>query len=129
MIDAVAHGASATKLLSHQWQIQGGKGGSNEPPLWLHLTLRNADDRLNGNPPPFLAIGLRKVLLWLTLECFRREFENRSIRLVGLVVCLKKTIEMGMIFPKMGVASKISRTLHSQECTTTLLEILDRHCT
>ena len=34
-------------------------------------------------PPPFLAIELRKLLLWLTLECFR------SIGLIGLVVCLK----------------------------------------
>ena len=40
--------------------------------------------------PLFLATELRKLLLWLTLECFRRNsFENRSIGLVGLVVCLK----------------------------------------
>ena len=40
--------------------------------------------------PPFLATELRKMLLWLTLECFRRNsFENRSIELLELVVCLK----------------------------------------
>ena len=39
---------------------------------------------------PFLATELRKLLLWLTLECFRKNsFENRLIGLVELVVCLK----------------------------------------
>ena len=28
----------------------GGKGGANEPPFGLHLTLRSTDDRLNGTP-------------------------------------------------------------------------------
>ena len=27
-----------------------GKGGANEPPFGLHLTLRSTDDRLNGTP-------------------------------------------------------------------------------
>ena len=40
--------------------------------------------------PPFLATEPRKLLLRLTLECFRRNsFENRSTGLVELVVCLK----------------------------------------
>jgi hypothetical protein len=28
----------------------GGKGGANELPFGLHLTLRSTDDRLNGTP-------------------------------------------------------------------------------
>ena len=66
----------------------GGKGGASVPPFGLHPTLRSTDDKLNGTP--FLAIELRKLLLWLTLECFRRKFvRNGSIGLVGLVVSLK----------------------------------------
>ena len=41
--------------------------------------------------PPFLDTELRKLLLWFTLECFRRNsFKNRLIGLVGLVVCFKR---------------------------------------
>ena len=33
--------------------------------------------------PPFLAIELRKLLLWLTLECFRRKFVRKQIDWTG----------------------------------------------
>ena len=61
--------------------------------------------------PPFLAIELRKILLWLTLE--ENSFENRSIGLVGLVVCLKNDRKWAWFCPKVGVASKISCALHN----------------
>ena len=68
---------------------RGGSRGAQEPPFWLHLALRSIVMLGKWNPP-FLATELRKLLLWLTLECFRRNsFENRSIGLVELVVCLK----------------------------------------
>ena len=85
--------------------------------------------------PPFLATELRKLLLWLTLECFRRySFENRSIGLVELVGCLKKkTIESGCGLArklawvlKIRVGSKNSRVLRMQQyIRIPLLEILD----
>ena len=72
-----------------QWRIQRGIQGCTGTPLWAApSTKKYTDVRLNGTPP--LATELRKLLLWLTLECFRRNsFENRSIGLVGLVVGLK----------------------------------------
>ena len=37
--------------VAKQWRIQGDKGGTNEPPFGLHLTLRSTDDdKLNGTP-------------------------------------------------------------------------------
>ena len=77
------------------WTGGGGSGGfrgvsevSTEPPLGcMHLVLRSTDDRLNGTPLA-LATELRKLLLWLTLACFRRKYQ--SIGLVGLVVALKR---------------------------------------
>ena len=55
--------------------------------------------------PPFLATELRKLLLWLTLECLKpleeNSFENGSIGLVELVVHLK-TIENGRGFAQNG---------------------------
>ena len=77
--------------------------------------------------PPFLATELRKLLLWLTLECFRRNsFENRSIGLVELVVCLKKQSKVGVVLSEVGVASKNLRAHRAQRyIRTTLLEILD----
>ena len=50
----------------------------------------------------FLATDLRKLLLWLTLEFFRRNsFENRSIRLVGLIIC-RKNERNGCGLPESG---------------------------
>ena len=73
--------------------------------------------------PPFLAIDLRKLLLWLTLECFRRKFvRNGSIGLVGLVVYLKNDRKWACFCPKWAWLLKF----RAQECTTTpLLDILD----
>ena len=67
----------------------GGIQGCTGTPLWAApSTKKYTDVRLNGTP--FLATELRKLLLWLTLEYFRRNsFKNRSIGLVGLVVGLK----------------------------------------
>ena len=77
--------------------------------------------------PPFLATELRKLLLWLTLECFRRNsFENRSIGLKELVDSLKNDRKWAWFCPKVGVASKNSRALRAQQyIRTPLLEILD----
>ena len=77
--------------------------------------------------PPFLATELRKLLLWLTLECFRRNlFKNRSIGLVELVDCLKNDRKWAWFFPKVSVASKNSRALGAQRyIRIPLLEILD----
>ena len=73
--------------------------------------------------PPFLATELRKLLLWLTLECFRRNsFENRSIGLVELVVCLKNDRKWAWFYPKWAWLLKIRA---QQYIRTTLLEILD----
>ena len=67
-----------------QWRIQRGIQGCTGTPLWAAPSTKKYV-RLNGTP--FLATELRKRLLWLTLECFRRNLlENRSI---GLVVGLK----------------------------------------
>ena len=77
--------------------------------------------------PPFLAIELRKLLLWLTLECFRRKFVRKQIDWTGRAGSLsQKRSKWAWFCPKVGVASKILRALRAQECTTTpLLEILD----
>ena len=65
--------------------------------------------------PPFLATELRKLLLWLTLECFRRNsFENRSGRAGSWS---QKRSKWAWFRRKVGVASKI--------LTPPLLEILD----
>ena len=50
--------------------------------------------------PPFLAIKLRKLLLWLTLECFRRKFVPKQIDWTGRAVL--KTIEVGVDLPHSG---------------------------
>ena len=70
-------------------RIQRGIQGCTGTPLWaVPSTKKYTDVRLNGTP--LSGYRTRKLLLWLTLECFRRNsFENRSIGLVGLVVCLK----------------------------------------
>ena len=102
-----------------QWQIQGGKGGASVPPFGLHLTLRSTDDELNGTPP-----------FWL------QKYENsyygspqnaKQINWTGRAGSLsQKRSKWAWFSPKVGVASKISRALCAQECTTTpLLEILD----
>ena len=77
--------------------------------------------------PPFLATELRKLLLWLTLACFRRNlFENGSIGLKELVDCLKNDRKWAWFYPKVGVVSKNSRALRAQQyIRTPLLEILD----
>ena len=109
-----------------QWRIQGGKGGASVPPIGLHLTLRSTDDKLNGTPP-LLAIDLRKLLLWLTLECFRRKFVRKQIDWTGRAGSWsQKRSKWACFCPKVGVASKILRALCAQNCTaTSLLEILD----
>ena len=87
---------------------RGGKGGASVPPFGLHLTLRSTDDKLNGTP--FLAIELRKLLLWLTLECFRRIFVRKQIDWTGRAGSLsQKRSKWAWFYPKVGVASKISR--------------------
>ena len=72
---------------------------------------------------PALATDLRKLLLWLTFACVScRVVENRSI---GLAVSLK-TIEMGGVRSKMGVASETLRALRAQPYNRNpLQEILD----
>ena len=77
--------------------------------------------------PRFLAIQLRKLLLWLTLECFRRKFVRKQIDWTGRAGSLsQKRLKSAGFCPKVGVASKISCTLRAQECTTTpLFAILD----
>ena len=103
-----------------QWQIQGGKGGASVPPFGLHLTLRSIAVKLNGTP--FLA---RKLLLWLTMECFRRNsFENRSIGLVGLVVCLKNDRSGRGFAPEWAWLLKFCACFTHKTITTPLLEIL-----
>ena len=67
--------------------------------------------------PPFLAIELRKLLLWLTLECFRRKFVRKRIDWTGRagMQFVSKTIENGRGFsPKWAWLLKI----RAQECTT-----------
>ena len=79
---------------------RGGKGGASVPPFGLHLSLRSTDDELNGTPPPFLAITLRKLLLWLTLECFRRKFVQKQIDWTGRAGSLsQKRSKMGVVLP------------------------------
>ena len=66
--------------------------------------------------PPFLATELRKLLLWLTLECFRRNwFENRSIGLKELVDCLQNDRKWAWLL----------KIRARQYIRTPLLEILD----
>ena len=77
--------------------------------------------------PPFPATELRKRLLWLTLECFRRNsFKNRSIGLVGLVVGpkKKKRSKWAWFGPKVGMAFKNLHATVNQN-PGPLLEILD----
>ena len=94
---------------THQWRIQGVSEVSTEPPFGLHLVLiRSTDDRLTGTPS--LVTELRKLLLWLTLACFRRKFIQKSIDWTGS--CSQKR-------SKMGVASKIWHALHAQEYNRT----------
>ena len=86
-----------------QWQIQGGgggggKGGASVPPFGLHLTLRSTDEKTKWNPPPFLAIELRKLLLWLTLECFRRKFVRKQIDWTGRAGSLSQNDRNGRGF-------------------------------
>ena len=69
-----------------------------------------------------MATELRKLLLWLTLECFRNSFENRSIRLVGLVVDLKNDQNGRSLSRKWAWLLKILRATVNE---TPLLEILD----
>jgi hypothetical protein len=97
--------------MTRQWRIQGGgRGGANEPPFGLHLTLRSTDDRLNGTP--FLAIELRKLLLWLTLECFRRKFVRKRIDCTGRACragsWFQKRSKMGVVPPKWAWLQKLS---------------------
>ena len=59
----------------------GGKGGASVPRFGLHPTLRNNDDKLNGTP--LSGYKTKKLLLWLTLECFRRKFVRKRINWTG----------------------------------------------
>ena len=66
--------------------------------------------------PPFLAIELRKLLLWLTLECFRRKFVRKQIDWTGRV---------GSLSQKRSKWAWLLK-FRAQDCATTpLLEILD----
>ena len=89
----------------------GGKGGASVPPFGLHLTLNSTDDELIKMEPPFLAIELRKLLLWLTLECFRRKFVRKRIDWTGRAGSLsQKRSKMGVVLPQSGCGfSKFAR--------------------
>ena len=66
---------------------EGDPGVHRNPPFWLHLALRSIL-MLGKMEPPFLATKLRKLLLWLTLECFslvRKQIGSLSIE-VGVVL-------------------------------------------
>ena len=54
--------------------------------------------------PPFLAIELRKLLLWLTLECFRRKFVRKRINWTGRAGSLsqKNDRKKGVVLPQSG---------------------------
>ena len=78
--------------MSEPWLVsggsRGGKGGASVPPFGLHLTLRSTDDKLNGTP--LSGYRSKKTAAMAHLRMLRSKFvENRSIGLVGLVVCLK----------------------------------------
>ena len=95
------HAYTACLHMHSQWRIQGGKGGASVPPFGLHLTLRSTDDELNGTP--FLAIELRKLLLWLTLECFRRKFVRKWINWTGRAGSLSQNrSKMGVVLSQSG---------------------------
>ena len=53
--------------------------------------------------PPFLAIELRKLLLWLTLECFGRKFVRKRIDWTGKAGSQsQKRSKMGVVMPQSG---------------------------
>ena len=56
--------------------------------------------------PPSLSTELRKLLLWLTLACFSRKLIQKQIDWTSTI---DKNDGNGRGFPKVGVASKISR--------------------
>ena len=104
-----------TCSVAMQWRIQMGIQGCTGTPLWAApSTKKYTDVRLNWTP--LSGYRTRKLLLWLTLECFRRNsFENRSIGLVGLVVCLKNERKWAWL---LNIRAQ-------QYIRTPLLEILD----
>ena len=70
---------------------------------------------------PSLATELRKLLLWLTLAYFSRNSFKK--RLIGLVVALKNARKWAWFYPKVGVASKLSRARDTIQ--NPLQEVLD----
>ena len=100
-----------------QWRIQGDKWGASVPRFGLHLTLRSTDDKINETG--ILAMELRKFLLLLTLECFRRKLVRKQIDWTGRTDSLsQKRSEWSWFCLKVGMASKLSCTLRAQDCTT-----------
>ena len=93
-----------------QWRIPGGKGGCKCTPLWASSNtkkdmLTSTDDRLNGTP--LSGYRTKKLLLWLTLECFRRKFVRKQVVWTGRADCLsRKRSKWSWFCPKVGVASK-----------------------
>ena len=77
--------------------------------------------------PPFLAIELRKLLLWLTLECFRRKFVRKQIDWTSRAGSLSQKRSKWAFYPKVGVASKFRARFECKSVATRtpLLEILD----
>ena len=74
---------------------------------------------------PSLSTELRKLLLRLTLACFSRKLVQKQIGCTSRIDSY--SIEMGVVCPKVGVASKISRArfAHNHTIGTPLQEILD----
>jgi hypothetical protein len=98
----------------------GGKGGANEPPFGLHLTLRNTDDSLNGTP--LSGYRTKETAAMAHLRMLQKKIGLKTDRSAGSL-SKKKPIENGRGFvPKWAWLQKF----RTQECTRTpLLEILD----
>ena len=66
--------------------------------------------------PPLSDYRTKKLLLWLTLACFSKKFIQKSIAWTGWAGSCSQTIKKwAWFYPKVGVVSKISHALRTQE--------------